>query len=141
MRQTRATRQIRTTRQHCIHQNPRNAPNAPGGHGMKQPQNVIFWGAGATAALGIRTTDGQTKFIRRITGADELDKPLPVKERIAKALAPNGVEPWISALSDLITILGDRNDNYRSIDSINDEERDAMRRNWPETNDEYMEGD
>jgi hypothetical protein len=107
---------------------------------MKQPQNVIFWGAGATAALGIRTTDGQTKFIRRITGADELDKPLPVKERIAKALAPNGVEPWISALSDLITILGDRNDNYRSIDSINDEERDAMRRNWPETNDEYMEG-
>ncbi len=106
---------------------------------MKQPQNVIFWGAGATEALGIRTTDGQTKFIQRITAANAQDKPQPLKERITKALDPNGAEPWSSALFDLITILGDRDKNYESIDAINDEERDAMRRNWPGANDEELE--
>lgn len=108
---------------------------------MKQPQNVIFWGAGATAALGIQTTDGQTKFIQSITGADAPpDKPLPpLNERIAKALDRNVIEPWSSALFDLITILGDRGDNYESIDAINNEEREAMRRNWSAANDK-LEG-
>lgn len=107
---------------------------------MKQPQNVIFWGAGATASLGIRTTGAQTKFIQGITAANAQDKPEPLKERIARALDPNGAEPWSSALFDLITILGDRDKNYESIDAINNDERDAMRRNWPGANDEELEG-
>jgi hypothetical protein len=101
----------------------------------KQPQNVIFWGAGATAALGIRTTDGQTKYIQRITGADAPNDIKPLKQRIAEALDQNSVEPWISALFDLVTILGDRDENYGSIGSINDDEREAMRRNWPGASD------
>lgn len=106
---------------------------------MKQPLNVIFWGAGATAALGIRTTAGQTKYIQSITGADAPKNSKPLKQRIAEALDPldpNGAEPWISALFDLITILGDRDENYGGINAINDEEREAMRRNWPGVNDE-----
>jgi len=97
---------------------------------MAQPQNVIFWGAGATAALGIRTTDAQTQFIKRITGADAPDKPL--EERVAEALNPNDIEPWHSALLDLITILGDSDDAYDSIQFTDERQLDAMRRNWRE---------
>jgi hypothetical protein len=94
---------------------------------MAQPQNVIFWGAGATAALGLRTTDGQAQFIRCITGADK-----PLGERVAEALDPSDIEPWHSALLDLITILGDSDKAYGSIDFIDNKHLDAMRRNWRE---------
>lgn len=92
---------------------------------MKQPQNVIFWGAGATAALGIRTTYQQTKFIKLLTIGTK-----PLNERITEALDANDSEPWHSALSDLITILGDTNEAYRSIHHIEEDQRSAMRRNW-----------
>src|SRR5271168_1881653 len=95
---------------------------------MAQPQNVIFWGAGATAALGLRTTDDQTQFIMRITGADAPDKPL--EKRVAKALDASDSEPWHSALLDLIIILGDSDDAYDSIHFTDDKQLDAMRRNW-----------
>jgi hypothetical protein len=98
---------------------------------MAQPQNVIFWGAGATAVLGLRTTDKQTQFIKRITGADAPDKPL--EERIAEALDQSDIEPWHSALLDLITILGDGDDAYDSIQFTDDKQLDAMRRNWRES--------
>lgn len=101
---------------------------------MAQPQNIIFWGAGATAALGIRTTDGQTQFIKRITGADAPGKPL--RERVAEALGPNGTERWRDALFDLITILGDSDAAYSSISHIDSEQLDAMRRNWRPTGDD-----
>lgn len=105
---------------------------------MKQPQNVIFWGAGATAALGIGTTEDQTKFIRRITGPQV--KPPPLKERIAEALGQNAAESWGTALFDLITILGDRDENYKSIGNIDDGERESMRRNWPGAHDKELDG-
>jgi len=54
---------------------------------MAQPKNLIFWGAGATAALGIRTTAGQGEFIRLL--ADE-DRPL--MERLAHALGSDAPE-------------------------------------------------
>jgi hypothetical protein len=95
---------------------------------MGQPKNVIFWGAGATAKLGIRTTDRQAKFIRYITGANAGDKPL--KKRITQALGPKVSQRWHSALFDLITILGDRNENYARIDFIHDQQVRAMRLNW-----------
>ena len=93
-----------------------------------QSQSVIFWGAGATADLGLRTTQAQTQFIRHITGADGTDKPLD--DRVAEALASNNVEPWRSALLDLITILGDDNDAYRGIHHIEQRQLEAMQRNW-----------
>src|SRR5208282_2481556 len=109
-------------------QNPRDALI---GCSMAQPQNVIFWGAGATAMLGLRTTDKQTQFIKRITGADAPDKPL--EKRIAEALDQSDIEPWHSALLDLITILGDGDDAYDSIQFTDDKQLDAMRRNWRES--------
>lgn len=100
---------------------------------MVQPQqNVIFWGAGATVALGMRSTQQQGKFIQCITGALESQRGTSLRQRIIEALAPNGTTSWCSALSDLITILGDREENYDHIGMINDEERAAMRRNWPD---------
>ena len=97
---------------------------------VQQPQNVIFWGAGATAALGIRTTDGQTKFIRPSRAHATDNKQLA--ERVGEALDWINTEPWKSALVDLITILGDLDDNYDSIDFIHPDQIAAMCRNWKE---------
>lgn len=106
---------------------------------MAQPRNVIFWGAGATAALGLRTTERQTGFIRLITGASAPDKPL--EDRVAEALGQNNVEPWHSALLDLITILGEDDDAYRGIHVTNQSQIDAMRRNWREgASDDELQG-
>jgi hypothetical protein len=96
--------------------------------GTAQPQNIIFWGAGATRALGIRTTADQEHFIRCITGICDLREPL--KKRIANALGTKAARRWHSALFDLITILGDGNEAYDSIDAVSAEQLQAMRRNW-----------
>ncbi len=90
-------------------------------------KTVIFWGAGATAALGFRITDHHGKFIRHLTGAVE---PTPLSVRIANALGASNVAPWTSALSDLITILGDTPEADESIESIGPDELAAMRRSW-----------
>ena len=96
--------------------------------GIAQPQNVIFWGAGATAKLGIRMTAGQEQFIRCITGVDDSRRPL--KERVAEALGPKAAKLWHAALIDLITILGDTDASYDSITDVTEEQLKAMRRNW-----------
>ena len=51
-------------------------------------------------------------------------------ERIGQALDGKGTEPWHSPLHDLITILGDLDENYVNIDHIDDEHIEEMRRNW-----------
>jgi hypothetical protein len=101
---------------------------------LTQPQNVIFWGAGATAALGIRTTAQQANFIQRLTGASTPREPL--KERVREALGSIDLEPWHSALFDLITFLGDSDSAYGSIDRIDSEQLEAMRRNWGQGSDD-----
>jgi hypothetical protein len=95
---------------------------------MAQPSKLIFWGAGATAALGIRTTARQGKFIRLLADEDKDDNRLI--DRVARALGSDVPERWRSPLYDIITILGDANANYVDIDYINDDPREAMRRNW-----------
>jgi hypothetical protein len=97
-------------------------------------QNVIFWGAGATKALGIRTTDEQGSFIRRITGEGPSSKTL--EERVAEALGDSNTDPWRTALVDLICILGDGDQAYGSIQNIDKCQLDAMRRNWETTADD-----
>ncbi len=92
------------------------------------PKNIIFWGAGATQALGIRTTVRQQHFIRCITGSDEPGTPL--KKRIKNALGPGIAKQWHDALFDLITILGDAEKSHDSINTISGEQRQAMARNW-----------
>lgn len=95
---------------------------------MTRQRTLIFWGAGATAALGIRTTAQQTETLRKLVGAGRDAQPL--KERIASALEQNGAEPWHHALCDLITILGDTDEAYRSIHIVEDDQMQAMSRNW-----------
>ncbi len=95
---------------------------------MAQPRNLIFWGAGATAELGMRVTADQGKYVCELAGAKNPSKPL--EERIADALGGNGTERWHSALHDLITILGDTSEAYRSIHLIDAEQMEALRRNW-----------
>jgi|SRR5579872_1428516 len=95
---------------------------------MPQSRNIIFWGAGATKALGIRTTADQEKFIDCIASAQDSGKPL--RDRIAEALGLGVAKRWHNALFDLITILGDGDDAYASIGNVDDEQREAMRRNW-----------
>jgi hypothetical protein len=92
---------------------------------MAQSKSLIFWGAGATAALGMRTTARQGKFIRLLANDQE-----PLNERITRALDGDDAERWHSPLSDLIVILGDSNKNYIDIDRIDDAQIEAMRRNW-----------
>ena len=87
-------------------------------------QNLIFWGAGATRALGIRATADQEKFIHCIATAQDSSKPL--RDRIAEALGVSVAKRWHDALFDLITILGDGDDAYASIDNVDDEQVEAM---------------
>jgi hypothetical protein len=102
----------------------------------RQLQNLIFWGAGATAALGMRTTADQGKFLRCIACVQSSDTPAeqcavkPLKDRINDALGEGYAERWHSALFDLITILGDSEVAYGSISKVDQEQIDAMRRNW-----------
>jgi hypothetical protein len=91
-------------------------------------QTLVFWGAGATQALGIRTTPEQAKFIHTLAG--ESGSAQSLDNRVAQALAGSDVGQWRNALVDLITILGDSDEADRSIHIIHRSQLDAMRRNW-----------
>ena len=91
-------------------------------------KTVVFWGAGATASLGIRTTREQSAFIRDLASEPPLD------ERVRKALGGNAHPPWDHALRDLLTILGDGRSVAKATE-VDDREVDAMRRNWTTTDD------
>jgi hypothetical protein len=90
-------------------------------------QTMIFWGAGATADLGIKTTVQQSSFIRKIV-AEEASRTL--RQRVDDAINVEGAEQWRKALCDLITILGDSNDAYYDVHLIDSDQMEAMRRNW-----------
>lgn len=90
---------------------------------------VIFWGAGATAPLGIRTTDQQSEFIRSLTPI--VDDSQQIRQRVQKALNNVARDPWVDAFSDLLTILGDGEEDQQF--RIGDQALDAMRRNWADT--------
>lgn len=94
---------------------------------MEHTQHLIFWGAGATAALGIRTTIQQAGFIRHIAFENGM---LPLETRIRNALGPNTPEYWVNALVDLITVLGDTPEAYDSINRVDQAQLEAMGRNW-----------
>ena len=90
-------------------------------------RTVIFWGAGATAKLGMQTTGDQTKALLALAS------PCPLRRRIDDALgSEKGQERWTSALHDLLTILGDVGNNEASKEraTITEQQIDAMRRNW-----------
>ena len=91
---------------------------------------VIFWGAGATAEIGIQTTVQQTDALRKLASGREGRNSLT--QRIRDALGDKAAEPWTSALHDLLTILGDGDEKEEadSIFPIIQDQMEAMRRNW-----------
>lgn len=102
---------------------------------MVLPKNLIFWGAGATASLGIRTTQGQSYFLQSLAGGGRLNQALSLEERLLEALSLSTSSVYKNALADLLIILGDQAKNYDHIDSISPIEYEAMRRNWSKDGD------
>ena len=96
-------------------------------------ETLIFWGAGATASIGFPTTPDQGAFLRslapRFHARDEGILP-----RVRAALGNLAVEPWVSALSDLLLILGDDDSDVvrrGAPTKIQPNQFEAMARNWP----------
>ena len=98
------------------------------------PQTLVFWGAGATASIGLPLTTRQATFLcslaPRFDGRDQ-----PLVPRVRAALDDLAIAPWISALSDLLAILGDDDDTsvvHRGFPTnVLPNQLDAMARNWP----------
>ena len=78
---------------------------------------AIFWGAGATASLGIRTSDKQSKCISELA----LENSEPLQSRVEKAVGTFKSD----AFTDLLNILGDGGQQQASDDALA-----AMGRSW-----------
>jgi len=90
-------------------------------------KTVVFWGAGATASLGIRTTREQSAFIQNLALPDDI----LLDERVRKALEGKA-DSWCGAFQDLLTILGDGRCVPKATE-IDGHEIEAMQRNWERT--------
>ena len=106
------------------------------------PKTVIFWGAGATASLNIRTTAAQARSIHALGGAKR-DSSDPLRVRVEKALAPNTDVRWVKAFTDLLTILGDHQESHGNerekvlpSTAVTQAQIDTMRCHWREGADE-----
>ena len=101
---------------------------------MTRPQHtIIFWGAGATASIGMQMTWQQPKLYRDSHPGKKNRKPLT--QRIEDALKTKAKEPWTSALHDLLTILGDGGKDRTSeeeafVAPVTQNHIDIMRRHW-----------
>ena len=101
-------------------------------------RNLIFWGAGASKALGMRLTGQNGDFIRHLAGGGRVPMP-PLSGRVATALGgdsakkPYGPE-FQAALEDLLTILNDASDSAEAAANfaILPAARAAMARHWAE---------
>lgn len=96
-------------------------------------RTVLFWGAGATASLGLRMTAQQAQFLRALAPDYRKSETDSVHTRVRNALGEDVPNRWIVAFSDLLRILGDRgvaNGHELSIADINVKELDAMACNW-----------
>ena len=94
-------------------------------------RTVLFWGAGATASVGMRTTVGQACFLRALSPLPDGEENL--EERVRNALEGSAEDCWVSAFCDLLKVLGDREDkrdDRLSVSRIEDEQCEAMCRNW-----------
>ncbi len=104
---------------------------------MTNTSSVIFWGAGATARLGMRVTAQQGEFVIRLTGADKDSDRLSLSARIDRTLKTEDakewhhlLDEWCDLLKDLLTILGDGEESNYSIGAIEDQHLETMARHW-----------
>lgn len=100
-------------------------------------KTVVFWGAGATASLGIRTTVEQSAFVQHLAPVKEAR----LDQRVSNALLCKAAQSclndaavscWRDALGDLLTILGDRR-SVTDATEVSEGELDAMKRHWTDT--------
>lgn len=92
-------------------------------------KTVIFWGSGATASLGMRTTAQQAKLVCKLAGVEGNSSEATLQERVRQALGDIDDETWVSAFCDLLIVLGDSDAEGVPPDAITSEQMDAMRRN------------
>ena len=100
---------------------------------------VLFWGAGATASLGIHTTENQGRFLRAL--APRPDRTEKLKARVRTAFERRISNRWVAAFCDLLKILGDREmakEDTLSAADIHEEQLKAMSRNWERKDDEEL---
>ena len=93
-------------------------------------RTVIFWGAGATAEIGMQMTGQQARTLRKLASKQEEQTSLAC--RIKAALECKAEEPWTSALHDLLSILGDGDEPEEAASTltVTQYQMQAMRRNW-----------
>lgn len=93
---------------------------------------VVFWGAGATASLGLQTTWQQTRMLQKLASRKD---DTPLAQRVEQALDGKAKEPWKSALCDLLTILGDGGEDGASeretnLFTVTRRQLETMGRHW-----------
>lgn len=97
---------------------------------------VVFWGAGATKNAGLRTTLEQAGALAKLTPGREPVRPRV--DRVRAALGQDTPTRWMQAVSDLLAVIGDTDAediHRRHPTDINDDQLDAMRRNWHSSDD------
>ena len=102
-------------------------------------RTVLFWGAGATESLGIRTTERQGKFLRALAPLPE--RPGILEDRVHNALGEGISERWVTAFCDLLKILGDSAEATKaplSVGDIRAEQLEAMKKNWEDEDEEKL---
>ncbi|WP_141706252.1 hypothetical protein [Desulfuribacillus alkaliarsenatis] len=85
------------------------------------PETAVFWGAGATAAIGVRTTPTIGVSIYRL-----VIPGVSLRERVKQAIQYDN-STWINAVKDLLIILGDPEDS--------EDVSNCMRRQYPNLSD------
>lgn len=97
-------------------------------------KTAIYWGAGATATLGVRTTVQQTKYLcDLVREADREELRRRVDLAVSGKPEPDPrAERWGEALTHLLAILGDAGVGGKEDGAIiSQAARDAMRANIP----------
>lgn len=93
---------------------------------------LIFWGAGATASIGLRSTRDQALAIRHLTN-ENAHKALAARVDAALSASRN----WAAPFADLLCVLGD--DTKDDIYNISSASREAMSRHWHDTSPPALE--
>ena len=102
-------------------------------------RTVLFWGAGATASLGLRMTAEQAKFLRALAPDPEKSEVRPLPSRVRTALGDCVPARWVEAFSDLLKILGECGTNAQiSATEIHEEQLAAMARNWGRNDKDHL---
>lgn len=90
---------------------------------MKQGAKIlVFWGAGATATIGMRTTAEQAKSLASLASNDLLSNRINIVLKNATI--------WQKTFTDLLLILGDDLTDHQNVFHISDHAQKAMQRHW-----------